>query len=247
MKIVVWVSCGIPSAVAAMITVGKYGQGHDVRLVNTPVAEEDPDNRRFLANVGEWCGRPIEYAINPKHPDSSARQVWAQHKAMSFPTGAPCTMRLKKDARYHWQSIHRPDWHVLGFTADEQKRHDRFTLTELSNVLPVLIRERMTRERCHHFIEFAGIKPPAIYARGYPNANCIGCVKATSPTYWNHVRRDAPEVFADRAAQSRELGVRLVRVNNQRIFLDELDPAAKGRPMKSVDMGDCGVFCEERP
>lgn len=29
------------------------------------------------------------------------------------------------------------------------------------------------------------------------------------------------------------------------IFLDELDPKAKGRPMKNMNF-DCGIFCEER-
>jgi hypothetical protein len=70
-------------------------------------------------------------------------------------------------------------------------------------------------------------------------------VKATSPTYWNHVRQQHPDVFQDRAEQSRRLGARLVRVNNRRVFLDELNPAAKGRSMKSMDI-DCGIFCEEK-
>ena len=55
--------------------------------------------------------------------------------------------------------------------------------------------------------------------------------------------REFPEVFDQRAEQSRRLGARLVRVKNERIFLDELDPKAKGRPLKT--MPDCGLFCEE--
>ena len=86
---------------------------------------------------------------------------------------------------------------------------------------------------------------PAIYLMGYPNANCIGCVKATSPTYWNHVRQHHPDVFQHRAEQSRKLGAKLVRYKGQRIFLDELPPDAKGRPLKSMDF-ECGIFCEEQ-
>jgi hypothetical protein len=37
----------------------------------------------------------------------------------------------------------------------------------------------------------------------------------------------------------------LVRVDNKRIFLDELSPLAKGRPMKSMKAVECGLFCEE--
>jgi hypothetical protein len=54
-------------------------------------------------------------------------------------------------------------------------------------------------------------------------------------------------VFARRAEQSRRLGARLVRVNNERIFLDELAPSAKGRPLTRFDVPECGLFCEELP
>ena len=58
------------------------------------------------------------------------------------------------------------------------------------------------------------------------------------------MRNMHPEVFQRRADQSRELGAKLVRVKNKRIFLDELDPNAKGQPMKNLDF-ECGLFCEE--
>lgn len=98
---------------------------------------------------------------------------------------------------------------------------------------------------CYNLLRVEGIELPRIYSMGYPNANCIGCVKATSPTYWNHVRKMHPEKFEDRARQSRELGAKLVRVKNKRIFLDELDPEATGKPMKNMDF-ECGIFCEEK-
>jgi hypothetical protein len=77
---------------------------------------------------------------------------------------------------------------------------------------------------------------------GYPNANCIGCVKATSPTYWNHVRKMHPIVFESRSKQSRRIGAKLVRVKGTRIFLDELSPLSMGRRMKNLDF-ECGIFC----
>ena len=58
---------------------------------------------------------------------------------MSGVSGAPCTLELKKHARQDWEKDNKVDWHVLGFTAEEEARHKRFTLTERSNVLPVLI------------------------------------------------------------------------------------------------------------
>lgn len=242
--IVVWFSCGAASAVALKETLRRYGRSHTVRAVNHPVAEEDEDNTRFLRDVEAWLGVQVESNPNPKYPHASAVAVWNARKAMVFPHGAPCTVHLKKEAARFYEKKVKVDWHVLGFTADEKRRHDRFVLTERSNVLPVLIDAGLTKQDCVDILTAEGLELPRVYAEGYPNANCIGCVKATSPTYWNHVRKTRPAVFTQRAQQSRELGVPLVRVNSLRVFLDELDPAAKGRPLKSMSF-ECGVFCEE--
>lgn len=241
-KIAVWFSCGAASAAALKMTLLRYPEA-DVRAVNQPIAEEHPDNRRFLRDVEEWCGIEIEQFTASKYPDASAVTVWDRRKAMAFPAGAPCTVHLKKEARAEWEAEHNPDWHVLGFTSDEFSRHQRFTMTERENVLPVLIDAGMTKADCGDMIRAAGIRLPEIYSLGYPNANCIGCVKASSPTYWNLVRRTFPDVFASRADQSRRLGARLARYKGKRVFLDELPPDATGRPLKT--MPDCGLFCEE--
>lgn len=243
--IAVWFSRGAASAAAAKLTTHLYGDDFDVRVLTSPVAEEPEDNVRFERDVAEWIGRPIEHVLNPKYPNASCVEVWNDRKAMSFPTGAPCTTQLKKEARYAYEADHRIDWHVLGFTYEEAKRHRRFTMTERSNVLPVLIDHRMTKQACINFLQLSGVRVPNIYKLGYPNANCIGCVKATSPTYWNLVRRTHPDVFASRAEQSRRLGVRLARHKGARVFLDELPSDAKGRPLASMDV-ECSSFCEER-
>lgn len=245
--IAVWFSAGVPSAMAAHYTLQLYGQHNRVRILNNHIVEEDPDNLRFLADCQEWFGVQIEQVVNPKYPHQSAEKLWDERGAMSFPRGAPCTFHLKKEARQIWERNNHVDWHVLGFAADEADRHNSFVRTERSNVLPVLIAYRMTKRACFEDFARTGIEIPAGYRRGYPNANCYGCVKSSSPAYWNHVRKDAPEVFARRAEQSRRLGARLVRVNNERIFLDELDPAAKGRPLTRFDVPECGLFCEESP
>ena len=240
--IAVWFSCGAASAAALKLTLDKYG--HDqVRAVNQPIVEEHPDNLRFLKDVANWCAIEIEEYTASKWPDASAVKVWDQRQAMVFPHGAPCTVHLKKEARGEWEKANHPHWHVLGFTAEERARHDRFILTERENVLPVLIDAGMTKAACGDLIRGAGIALPKVYDLGLPNANCLGCVKATSPTYWNHIRKVFPDVFHTRAEQSRRLGVRLVRVKGERIFLDELDPQATGRPM--WQMPPCSLFCEE--
>jgi hypothetical protein len=133
----------------------------------------------------------------------------------------------------------------MGFTKEERGRFNNFQINERPASLYVL--ERTTKSECFEMITNAGIDLPRIYLMGYPNANCVGCVKATSPTYWNHVRKMHPEVFQQRAEQSRLMGTngcRLVRVKGKRIFLDELDPNAKGQPLKNMNF-ECGIFCSK--
>lgn len=241
--IAVWFSCGAASAVALHRTIEKYGETHNVRALNNPIAEEDEDNRRFLHDVEKWLDIEIEEVKHPDFINSSCVEVWDMRKFMSSRHGAPCTSLLKKKARQIWEAENTVHHTVLGFTADEKTRHKQFCLTE-REILPILIDKGITKGLCYQILFEAGIELPRTYAQGYPNANCIGCVKATSPTYWNHVRRQHPDVFNARAEQSRRIGARLVRVKGERIFLDELDPKAKGRPLKSMDF-ECGIFCEE--
>lgn len=244
-SIVVWFSCGAASAVAAKRTIEIYGKTNRVLIVNSPIKEEDEDNQRFLIDIQNWIGQEILQATNVNYPSCSIVDVWEDRQYMSGVKGAPCTKQLKKEARYQWQDKNLPDWHVLGFTYDEIARHKLFIIKETLNVIPVLASLGLSKPDCFKILSEAGIELPRIYSMGYPNANCIGCVKATSPTYWNHVRKMHPETFQQRAEQSREIGCRLVRVKGKRLFLDELSETAKGRSMKSMNV-DCGIFCDTK-
>lgn len=244
--IVVWFSCGAASAVAVWLTLRCYGHRCKVRVVNNFIRQEDADNRRFHADVQRWVGMEFENAVNSKYPAGDCKEVWDKRGFMSGVHGAPCTTELKKKARQQWEDRNPHEWMVMGFTANEQKRHDNFVTTERSNLLPILIEAGLTKQDCFQLVTNRGIELPLMYRLGYPNANCIGCVKATSPTYWNHVRKVHPEVFDDRAEQSRRLNCKLTRHKGKRIFLDELPADAVGRPMKSLKMPECTIFCEEK-
>lgn len=246
MNIACWFSCGAASAVAAKLTIEKFSIYNCVYIVNSPVDEEDEDNRRFLKDCEAWLGVRIIYAKNKTIGHTSAVKVWDNAKFMSSRYGAPCTMKLKKDARYGFQTEMKIDMHVLGFTSDEISRHKRFILSETDKVIPVLIDAGISKKDCFRILTEAGIKLPSIYSKGFPNANCVGCVKSSSPRYWNLVRKEYPEIFSARAEQSRKIGCKLVLVHGKRMFLDEL-------PNEVVDLrkrirlnNDCGVFCSNK-
>jgi len=239
--ICVWFSNGAASAVAAKKTIEKYGKTHEILIVNNPILEEHVDNLRFKSDVEKWINHPIISAVNPKFPNGSIVEVFEKIKWVSGVGGASCTLNLKKEARYKFELSHEIDWHVLGFTFEEKSRHERFVTGERSNVLPILIDEKLTKYDCFEILHKAGIERPKIYELGFPNANCIGCVKSASPTYWNLVRKHFPEVFEQRAEQSERLGCRIVKYKGERIFLSQLPQTARGG---KIPTWECGLFCD---
>lgn len=234
-RIVVWFSCGAASAVAAKLAIAKYGSSVEVVYCDLS-RDEDADNPRFRRDVEAWIGQSVTVIHSDRY--ASVEDVFAHRHYMSGPAGAPCTVEMKKIPRFAYQ---RPDdVHVFGFTAEEGTRIAHFEANNPELHVSWVLRDAgMTKAQCFGRLELAGIALPKLYAAGFSNNNCLGCVKATSPKYWNLVRTYAPDVFARRAAQSRELGCRLTRVAGERIYLDEL-PADLDGPDEDIA---CGPEC----
>lgn len=241
--IAVWFSNGAASAVAAKLIVDEYAKDNNVLIVNNPVKEEDEDNIRFKEDISNWINHPIIEAKNKNYQNASIIEVFDKKKYMSGINGAPCTMELKKNARYQFELSNNIDYHVLGFPIDEWERQKNFNTAERSNTIPILCQNLITKRDCFKILAKSKIDIPRIYSFGFPNANCIGCVKSSSPTYWNLVRKTYPDVFDQRAEQSRRIGCKLVRVKNKRIYLDELKPTDVGGKIKSWE---CGIFCNSK-
>jgi len=241
MRIIVWFSCGAASAVSAKIAVNTYG-GDAVDVVYCDLfSDEHPDNRRFFGDVQKWIGKEIKVINSDKY--SSVDDVFDKTRYMSGINGARCTVEMKKMPRFAYQQPH--DTHVFGLTADEDKRIDRFNSNHPDLKLDwVLQTHGYRKEDCYRILRRAKVELPVMYSLGYRNNNCLGCVKATSAGYWNMIRRDFPDTFEKRAKQSRDLGVRLTRVNGERVFLDEL-PAdyIPAEPLENISCGpDCGEY-----
>jgi 3'-phosphoadenosine 5'-phosphosulfate sulfotransferase (PAPS reductase)/FAD synthetase len=237
---IVWFSCGAASAVAAWWMKRNSTVFFDLVYCDTGL-DEHPDNRRFLRDVERWLGYPIKIISSKKY--RSVEQVFAVRRYMSGIKGAPCTVELKKVPRLEYQFA--DDIHIFGLTADEVKRKDEFIGNNAGMRFEwPLIDNGITKRDCLSIIENAGIKLPIMYQLGFEHNNCIGCVKATSPKYWNLVRRHFPEVFERRAKQSRDIGCKLTRVDNVRIFLDELAP---DNQMEFPEDTSCGPNCSANP
>lgn len=237
-RVVIWFSCGAASAVAAKLAISQYGKENTV-IARCVVREEHPDNDRFAKDCEKWFGIPITNLINEKY-HGSIYQVFNKRGYISGIYGAPCTLHLKKDVRTRFQKP--TDKHIFGYCAEEQGRWDDFLDANNIDAESPLIDRGLEHSDCLAMIQDAGIKLPVMYQLGYQHNNCIGCVKATGQGYWNKIREDFPEAFYRMAVESRRLGVRLIRIKEERSFLDELQPGT-GDYQKEPEI-QCGVFCE---
>jgi hypothetical protein len=165
----------------------------------------------------------------------------AVHRAPSSLSSGPSPPARRGVPRLRFQ---RPDdVHVFGYTADRRDIERAAALRENYPELTIetpLIAAGLTKAACLAIIERAGIKVPASYAMGFPNANCLPCVKATSPAYWALFRNQFPELFERMARLSRELDVRLCRLNGERAFIDEI-PA--DHPVTDPIVPYCDFLC----
>lgn len=212
-----WFSCGAASAVATKLL-------PEAIPVYCETGSEHPDNERFLADCERWFGRKVERLHSDKYVDTW--DVWTKRRYLAGIDGAICTVEMKVAPRLAFQ---RPDdVHVFGYTADSadvaRAKRLRETYPELQIVTP-LIDRGLTKESCLGMLWRAEIALPPLYAMGFQNNNCLPCVKATSPNYWALVRQRFPEKFERMAKLSRELDVRLCRIDGERAFIDEI-PAA---------------------
>lgn len=232
-----WFSAGAASAVATKLALSIYD---DVTIYRTDVGSEHPDNERFAADCAEWFGQEVHTIKVDKYVDTW--DVWEQTRYLVGPTGARCTIELKKKARF---MVERDfDAQIFGYTADtsDAKRADRFRLTNPDVVLVTPLVERgLTKSDCLAMVDRAGIELPAMYQLGYRNNNCIGCVKG-GMGYWNKIRRDFPDVFARMADLEQRLGNTVLRDNGEPLPLIALDPN-RGSHADEPDM-DCSLLCQ---
>lgn len=244
-RLVVWFSCGAASACALKLVADRA----PVAVYCDVSGDEHSDNARFLLDVEQWTGIPVQKIKSQKY--SSVEEVFEARKYMSGVAGAPCTVEMKKVPRFAFQRAN--DIHIFGMSKDERKRISVFEANNHDlNLSWPLVDAGMDKAACLQMIKDAGIALPVKYLEGYSNNNCHGCVKATSPHYWNLVRKTNPEVFNRRSEQSRRLGAKLVRYKGERIYLDQLPPTATEVVNEDLSCGpqcvaDRDAITEDRP
>ena len=207
------------------------------KIIYTHVENQHSDSLRFLYDCERLLGRKIEILQSEKY--TSVDDVIEKTKCINTPYGAPCTKWLKKEVRREWE---RKNWehhtYVWGYDVQEKARADRIieTMSDYEHEFP-LIENSLSKAECHGIAAKMGLKRPVMYDLGYPNNNCIGCVKG-GMGYWNKIRLDFPDVFERRARQERDIGRSCIKG----VYLDELAPD-RGRMDMEV-MEECSITCQ---
>lgn len=157
---------------------------------------------------------------------------------------APCTNWLKKRVRKEWEYYNR-DYeltYVWGFDLKEKNRADRTVEynPQAKHEFP-LIEKELSKEEVHGLFERTfDFARPWMYEHGYPNNNCVGCIKG-GMGYWNRIRKDFPEVFESRAKLERMVGHSMLKDRKGAVYLDELSPDRGD--MNTEVFPDCGIMC----
>ena len=200
------------------------------------IENQHPDSIRFIKDCEKALGKEIKIM---KSEYGNVDNVIKTFRFISSPYGAKCTEVLKKRVRKQWEYEHK-DYeitYVWGFDLSEKHRAERTVESnpQFNHEFPLIDRE-LSKQDCHAMLDRMGIKRPLMYDLGYPNNNCIGCVKG-GMGYWNKIRVDFPEVFKKRAELEREIGHSCING----VFLDELEPN-RGN-MKMEVFPDCSIMC----
>ncbi|MFN6432786.1 hypothetical protein EUCA11A_10620 [Eubacterium callanderi] len=226
---VAWFSTGVSSFIACYLTT-------DIeKIMYCHIEDQHPDSMRFLSD----CEKVLDKKINIiSSPYRNVENVIQQFRFINSPYGAKCTEILKRRVRKEWErQQNEPITYVWGYDVSEKHRAERMeeSMPEFKHEFP-LIENGLSKSDCHGLLCKLGVKRPKMYDLGYPNNNCIGCIKG-GMWYWNKIRKDFPEVFKRRAKQEREIGHSCING----VYLDELDPD-RGKESEEI-LQDCSIMC----
>lgn len=234
MQTVAWFSAGVSSAVAIKEAVQNIGVD---KIIYIHIEDQHSDTLRFVNDCEVWFGTPV---LKIQSPLMSVENACRAAAYVNGPRGACCTRLLKKRVRKEWE-LEQTDQqfrYIWGMDIDEVERADkiRAAMPEYDHLFP-LIDYKITKTFAHQILAANGIARPKMYDLGYHNNNCVGCIKG-GKGYWNHIRKDFPEVFERRARMERVIGATCIK----HVYLDELSEDA-GRHDPPLD-DDCGIYCQ---
>lgn len=222
-----------------------YLAGNVDEWIYIDIADQHPDSMRFIKDIETAIGKEVQI-LRSRQYRTVEECVLAFGGFKNAHNGfAPCTNWLKKRVRKEWEYYHQDCelTYVWGFDGKETARAERTVEAnpQAEHEFPI-IEKGLSKQEVHGLFELKVDFPrPVMYEMGYPNNNCIGCVKG-GMGYWNRIRKDFPEVFKARAELERKVGMTMLKDRNGFIYLDELDPD-RGNINTEI-FPDCTIQCQ---
>ena len=236
---VCWISAGVSSFMAG------YLAGNVDEWIYIDIADQHEDSMRFIHDCERAIGKEIKILKSEEYGCvEDCVRVFGGFKSAANGF-APCTNWLKKRVRKKWEEEHKGYslTYIWGFDWKERNRAER-TMEEnpqADHEFP-LIEKNLSKEDVHGLFERTfNFQRPYMYELGYPNNNCLGCVKG-GMEYWNKIRKDFPEVFERRARLEREVGHSILKEKDGTpLFLDSLDPNRGNMDIEVFP--ECSIMC----
>ncbi len=247
-------SGGLGSFAAAHRLKGLHPDAH-ITLVFCDTLIEDEDLYRFLRESAAALDLPLIELRDGRNPWEVFRDVKLQGNSRI----APCSRVLKREVMSRWLSEQYPYGGVtlvLGIDYEEAHRLPRAVAANapVPVIAPLCDPPFEGRTAVQALLRQYGLKPPRLYAEGFPHNNCGGfCVRAGLAQF-DLLRRRFPDRFEWHAQQQERL-VRLVPnadrpfLRKQRgdsvayITLREFE-AMKLEEPEQFDFGGCGCFVD---
>ena len=208
------------------------------------IDDQHPDSMRFIRDCEAAVGKEIRILRSEEYRrvEDCVRVFGGFRDARNG--FAPCTSWMKMRVRKVWEQEHTGYdlAYVWGFDLHEKSRAGRTIEAnpQAEHEFP-LIEKGLSKEEVHGLFERTFTFPrPVMYDMGYPNNNCLGCIKG-GMGYWNRIRKDFPDVFESRAKLERLVGYSILKDRNGPVYLDELEPDRGD--MNTEIFPDCGIMC----
>lgn len=205
---VCWVSAGVSSFMAGWLA------GDVDEWIYIDIDDQHKDSIRFIKDIEKAIGKNVEILRSEQYKTVEECVLSFGGFRNPYNSFAPCTNWLKKRVRKKWELEHQ-DYdltYVWGFDLKEKNRAERTIEAnpQTKHEFP-LIDKNLSKQEVHGLFERTfDFKRPLMYDLGYPNNNCIGCVKG-GMGYWNRIRKDFPEVFEARSILERKVGYSILR------------------------------------
>jgi len=229
-------SGGITSAVATKLALQQYP---DLKILYIETGSHHPDMVRFLNECEIYFAKPIE-RLQSRYKDHF--DVIERTRFINGPSGASCTKMLKIRVRQGYEYDKFIEGYIWGFdySPSDIKRFERIkaNIPEYNHYAPLIDKE-ITKNEAAGIFSNSGVVLPEMYKLGYPNNNCIGCVKG-GKAYWLMIQQDFPEHFDKMVKLEESIGHSCING----CFLKDLKPLKRKVKLKVV-VPECGVACNQ--